>query len=59
MDTNIFPDPEQFKPERWLKAEEEGFPLQRYLVSFSKGSRQCVGLKLVFFFILSFILFPA
>ena len=47
MDETIFPEPEKFKPERWLKAREEGFPLHRYLVSFSKGSRQCVGIKSV------------
>lgn len=45
MDETIFPDPATFSPERWLEAEREGFPLQKYMVSFSKGSRQCVGQK--------------
>jgi cytochrome P450 len=40
---SIFPSPEEFMPERWLG---EGKRLERYLVSFSKGSRQCVGLNL-------------
>ncbi|KHN95530.1 Cytochrome P450 [Metarhizium album ARSEF 1941] len=46
MDESIFPDPHRFSPERWLDAERAGFPLQKYLVSFSKGSRQCVGQNL-------------
>ncbi|KID94532.1 Cytochrome P450, partial [Metarhizium majus ARSEF 297] len=46
MDETIFPDPATFSPERWLEAEREGFPLQKYMVSFSKGSRQCVGQNL-------------
>ncbi|KAK2766809.1 hypothetical protein FQN54_006123 [Arachnomyces sp. PD_36] len=47
MDEEIFPEPREFKPERWIKAQEDGFRLDRYLVSFSKGSRQCVGIKYV------------
>jgi cytochrome P450 len=45
MDSNVFPDPESFDPDRWLRAAEQGFRLDRYLVSFSKGSRMCVGIK--------------
>ncbi|EFY91617.1 cytochrome P450, putative [Metarhizium acridum CQMa 102] len=45
MDETIFPNPATFSPERWLEAEREGVPLQKYMVSFSKGSRQCVGQK--------------
>ncbi len=47
MDSNIFPDPETFDPDRWLRAAKDGFRLDRYLVSFSKGSRMCVGIKWV------------
>lgn len=44
---DIFPDPLTFVPERWIndkdrKAEDR---LDRYLLSFSKGSRQCLGIK--------------
>ncbi|KAG6039634.1 hypothetical protein E4U41_002383 [Claviceps citrina] len=46
MDETIFPEPTKFCPERWLEAEEAGIPLQKYMVSFSKGSRQCVGQNL-------------
>ncbi|KAL3427154.1 cytochrome p450 [Phlyctema vagabunda] len=45
-DESIFPDPESFLPERWLSDGESGRNLERYLVAFSKGSRQCVGLNL-------------
>ena len=47
-DPTIFPEPTQFRPERWLEAEKEGRRLNRYLVSFSKGSRQCVGINLAY-----------
>jgi cytochrome P450 len=43
----IFPAPTVFKPERWLEARPAGAPpLERYLVAFTKGSRQCVGMHL-------------
>ncbi|PVH77446.1 cytochrome P450 [Cadophora sp. DSE1049] len=43
----IFPDSFAFKPERWLEARSGDAPaLERYLVAFSKGSRQCVGMNL-------------
>ena len=43
---DIYPDPLCFRPERWL--DENGrrrTDLDRYLFSFSKGSRQCLGMK--------------
>ena len=45
-DASIFPDPHLFDPERWLPLETEGKRLQKYLVAFSKGSRQCLGMNL-------------
>lgn len=43
---DIFPNPLEFRPERWLEKRPEGAPqLDRYLVSFTKGSRQCLGMK--------------
>lgn len=47
MDPTIFPEPEEFIPERWLKAQESGHRLDRYLVAFTKGSRSCLGIKYV------------
>lgn len=44
--TDIFPDPYLFKPERWLPLETEGRRLQKYLVAFGRGSRQCLGMNL-------------
>ena len=43
---DIFPDPFTFKPERWLPIETEGQRLQKYLVSFSRGTRICLGMNL-------------
>lgn len=41
-DEKIFPSSKSFLPERWI---EDPY-LDRYLVSFSKGSRQCLGMHL-------------
>jgi cytochrome P450 len=42
----IFPEPLQFKPERWLDEQNRvRTDLQKYLLTFSKGSRQCLGIK--------------
>jgi cytochrome P450 len=44
IDPRIFPNPLEFQPDRWLNNKG----LDRYLVSFSKGSRQCVGINLAY-----------
>ena len=44
QDESIFPDAHSFVPERWV----ENPRLDRYLVSFSKGSRQCLGINLAY-----------
>ena len=41
---DVFPDPRIFKPERWLGEDQQ--QLQRHLVSFSRGSRSCLGINL-------------
>lgn len=43
MDPDHFPDPEAFRPERWI---ESGKALERYWVPFGKGARMCVGMWL-------------
>jgi len=43
-DETIFPNPEAFLPDRWIL--EDSSRLDKYLVSFSKGSRVCVGMNL-------------
>lgn len=42
---DIFPEPRMFKPERWLVAAETE-RLDRYLVAFGRGTRNCVGTNL-------------
>lgn len=44
QNTSIFPSPREFQPERWLNNPS----LSRYLLSFSKGSRQCLGINLAY-----------
>ncbi|PYH87680.1 benzoate 4-monooxygenase cytochrome P450 [Aspergillus ellipticus CBS 707.79] len=44
----IFPDPDRFDPERWIQAAARGENLSRYLVSFMRGSRACVGMNLAY-----------
>lgn len=39
-----FKDPQTFRPERWL--EPDAGELDRYMVSFSRGSRSCLGINL-------------
>jgi len=43
-DESIFPDSRKFLPERWVDNPR----LEKYLVSFSKGTRQCVGINLAY-----------
>jgi cytochrome P450 len=42
----IFPDPLDFKPERWLEKSTAARRLDHYLVAFGKGTRNCIGLNL-------------
>ncbi|OQE44489.1 hypothetical protein PENCOP_c002G01106 [Penicillium coprophilum] len=48
MDPTLFPEPNKFDPERWIRAAEKGEYLSRYIVSFTKGSRQCLGMNLAY-----------
>lgn len=42
MNTDVFPDPDTFDPERWLAAEGDT-ERRRLLFAFSNGGRGCVG----------------
>jgi cytochrome P450 len=43
-DESLFPQSHQFLPERWIDRPH----LDKYLVSFSKGTRQCIGINLAY-----------
>ncbi|KAI4659907.1 uncharacterized protein J4E79_005709 [Alternaria viburni] len=45
---DVFPDPHIFRPERWIEAKARGEYLDKYLVTFSKGSRACLGINLAY-----------
>ncbi|KAJ9605319.1 hypothetical protein H2200_009976 [Cladophialophora chaetospira] len=45
-DPAIFLDPYSFKPERWLEADAD--ELEKHMVSFSRGSRNCMGMNLAY-----------
>lgn len=44
-DPTIYPNPYTFGPDRWVQAAKDGIPLNKFLVSFTKGSRQCIGIQ--------------
>ncbi|KAK8080844.1 cytochrome P450 monooxygenase aflU [Apiospora hydei] len=46
-DEAVFPESYKYKPERWLDAAgERNHELEKYLFTFSKGTRQCLGMNL-------------
>jgi cytochrome P450 len=44
-DENIFPSSHTFDPERWLNNTSD-IPLERFMVSFGRGTRSCLGMNL-------------
>ncbi|PWY90358.1 cytochrome P450 [Aspergillus sclerotioniger CBS 115572] len=46
-DETIFPQSHEFIPDRWTDINERR-RLNKYMVAFSKGSRQCIGMNLAF-----------
>ncbi|KAM4062720.1 cytochrome p450 [Hirsutella rhossiliensis] len=47
-DPTIYPHPHCFDPDRWTRAAQDRFPLNKFLVNFTKGSRQCLGVQMAF-----------
>ncbi|KAF1813406.1 putative cytochrome P450 [Eremomyces bilateralis CBS 781.70] len=45
-DPEIFPEPEKFIPERWMGTAAQRSNLERYMVSWGKGTQQCIGMHL-------------
>jgi len=43
---SLFPDSKRFYPERWLTPEAKS--LEKYIASFTAGSRQCLGINLAY-----------
>jgi cytochrome P450 len=49
---SVFPNPTEFRPERWLVSSGEGDAssmqrkreLERFFVAFGKGGRMCLGM---------------
>ncbi|KIW11714.1 hypothetical protein PV08_11016 [Exophiala spinifera] len=51
IDEKVFPEPRKFIPERWLDQVDEGKTtsrLDKYIVAFGKGSRNCIGMHLAY-----------
>ena len=48
FDPEIFPQPQTFNPDRWLEAAAQDQRLDRYLVTFSKGTRSCLGMNVAY-----------
>ncbi|CZR56606.1 related to cytochrome P450 CYP3/CYP5/CYP6/CYP9 subfamilies [Phialocephala subalpina] len=44
----LFPDPFAFRPERWIRGGQYNHSLDKYLVNFGRGSRQCLGMNLAY-----------
>ncbi|KAI1328950.1 putative cytochrome P450 [Xylariaceae sp. FL0255] len=48
-DPEVFPDSQKFGPSRWLdKNGNRDRSLDKYILSFSRGSRQCIGINLAY-----------
>ncbi|RYC62790.1 hypothetical protein CHU98_g3420 [Xylaria longipes] len=49
-DETIFPNSFEYRPERWLgnPRSPDGRQLSRYMVTFGRGTRSCVGLQLAY-----------
>ncbi|KAL9091072.1 MAG: hypothetical protein Q9165_004999 [Trypethelium subeluteriae] len=45
-DESVFPDPWAFQPERWFG--RSGTERRKYLMSFNKGARNCIGINLAY-----------
>ena len=48
IDPDVFPNPHAFLPERWINIEEQQrIRMEHHFMPYSKGARQCAGLKSV------------
>jgi cytochrome P450 len=44
-DPAVFPEPFEFIPERWMCDAETYKIRDKHMLSFSRGSRSCIGMK--------------
>ncbi|PVH75721.1 benzoate 4-monooxygenase cytochrome P450 [Cadophora sp. DSE1049] len=42
-DPVMFPNPEEYRPERWLEDEDKAKKMHTYFIPFSTGARGCIG----------------
>ncbi|KAH8803375.1 benzoate 4-monooxygenase cytochrome P450 [Xylogone sp. PMI_703] len=42
-DPTIFPQPDEYRPERWIEDEEKAKEMRNYFIPFSTGARGCIG----------------
>ncbi|KAK3989318.1 Cyrochrome P450 monooxygenase [Cladorrhinum sp. PSN332] len=47
-DKDLFPNPDEFIPERWLIDGQPNHKLAKYLLAFGKGTRSCLGEHLAY-----------
>jgi cytochrome P450 len=45
LDPQVFDDPMEFRPERWLDSNPELERISRNYLPFGRGSRMCIGMK--------------
>ncbi|KAI1375408.1 cytochrome P450 [Hypoxylon crocopeplum] len=44
----IFPNPDEFIPERWIVNGQPNYALEKLLIAFGRGSRSCLGTHLAY-----------
>ena len=47
-DPNIFHEPLEFRPERWLESNPDFERIKKFYVPFSQGTRNCIGINLAY-----------
>lgn len=48
LNGDIFENPLEFRPERWLADNPDLPRLNKYYIPFSRGSRMCIGINLAY-----------
>lgn len=48
LDPSTFPEPLTFNPDRWIHNGERNTTLEGYICSFTRGTRQCLGINMAY-----------